>query len=114
MKGQLCRQLSFQETTLALERWQGHQVRVELSHRARLGDIACVPESILQRIEPIPEELIGMCGGGLGLIFSDRVGFTIITLLVHEQLFDHGVEFDRELQIWLDDVDVIIERAAES
>jgi hypothetical protein len=101
-------ELSFPETATALERWQGRQVRVELCHRPSVQDIACVPESIMQRIEPMPEELTGLAGDGLGLTF-DRAGATVFTLLVHEQLFDHAVDFDRELQIWLDHIEVIIQ-----
>jgi hypothetical protein len=59
----------------------------------------------------MPEDITGLAGDGLGLIFSDGDGASIFTLLVHEQLFDDAIEFDRELQIWLHDVEVIIQEA---
>ena len=107
-------QLGFREAEVVLRRRQGRVVRVEFSHRSSLQDMAALPEAILQRIEPSAEEITGLAGNGLGLIFSDRSGAVIFTLLVHEQLFDHAIEFDRELQIWLDDIEVIIQEPAGS
>ena len=106
--------LAFRDAEWALRRWQGRVVRVEFSHRSSLEDIAAVPESILERIDPMPEEITGLAGDGLGLTFSDRGGAVILTLLVHEQLFDCMIEFDHELQIWLHDLEVIIQEPSES
>lgn len=97
-----------------LRGWRGRRVRVEFSHRSSLQDIAAVPESTLQCIEPMPEEITGLAGDGLCLTFTDRAGATILTLLVQDQLFDHAVESDRELQIWLDDLGVIIQETTRS
>lgn len=103
--------LAFRDAEAVLWRWQGRGVRVVFSHRSSLHDIAAVPESILQRIDPMPEEITGPPGDGLWLTFGDADGAVTFTLLVHEQHFDHAIEFDRELQIWLDDLEVIIAEA---
>jgi hypothetical protein len=92
-----------------LERWEGRRTRVLLTHRPSLQRIEAVPKSIMQRIEPMAEDLTGLAGEGLGLTFSDADGAVIFTLLVHEQLLDDAIEGDRELPIWLHHLEVIIQ-----
>jgi hypothetical protein len=91
--------------------WTGIDARVEMSHRSSLGSFGCVPQVILARVDPLPPELTMHEGDGLLLTFIGRSGDVNLTFVLYEKLFDHAVEFETELLIFLADVELIIDRA---
>ena len=106
--------LVFPEIESVLRRWQGREVRVDFTHHASAQHIATVPQSVLQRVDPMPEDETGLAGDGVGLTFSGGDGATIFTLLVHEQHLHDAVELDRGLEISLHDLEVVIEAMTET
>ena len=94
MSGRTEEKLAFCDAEVALRRREGCMVRVEVNHRSSPADLAGVPQSLLQSVEPIPEEVMGFAGNGLRPRLGDRHEEVIFVLLVHEQLFDYAIEFD--------------------
>ena len=113
MPTEIAEKLTVQQLRDQLADWIGVEARVEMSHRSSIADFACVPQASLANIESLPPELAAVGGEGLLLTFIDQLGDANLTLVLYEKLFDHAVEFERELLIFLTDVELIIQRVAE-
>src|SRR6476620_9753451 len=106
----IAEKLTIEQLRDQLADWIGVEARVEMSHRSSLADFGCVPQARLEGIHPMPPALAEVGGDGLLLAFIDQLGDANLTLVLYEHLFDHAVEFEQELLIFLADVELILDR----